>query len=79
MTFFDNSDVQLSVAAAFALGEVGRATSLPLPVEGDADVTQKSIVETLLKKVKADNTHGKVRRAFDTVFDHETKTTYCKC
>ena len=33
VSFIESSDIQLSVAAAFALGEIGRATSLPLPVE----------------------------------------------
>lgn len=66
--FVQNTDILLSVAACASLAEVGRACSLPLPdhSETDSDVTKKSIVDALLKKVQTDNVHSKVRHSYHT-------------
>ena len=59
--FVESADILLSTAACSALAEIGRATHLPLPDDGDDNVTKKSVVDLLLLKVKTDNVHGKVR------------------
>ncbi|XP_040217375.1 proteasome adapter and scaffold protein ECM29 isoform X2 [Rana temporaria] len=66
-TFLDNSSPLLSVAAATALGEIGRNGSLPIPDEGPG-LTKKQLVENLLGRITSGKETNKAKeRAIKTL------------
>lgn len=57
--YLDNSSPLLSIAAATALGEIGRNGSLPIPDEGPG-FTKKHLVENLLGRITSGKETNKV-------------------
>ncbi|XP_018425453.1 PREDICTED: proteasome-associated protein ECM29 homolog [Nanorana parkeri] len=65
--FLDNPSPLLSVAAATALGEIGRNGSLPIPDEGSG-FTKKHLVENLLGRITSGKETNKAKeRAIKTL------------
>ncbi|XP_068090418.1 proteasome adapter and scaffold protein ECM29 isoform X2 [Hyperolius riggenbachi] len=65
--FLDNSSPLLSIAAATALGEIGRNGSLPIPDDGSG-FTKKLLVENLLARIPSGKETNKTKeRAIRTL------------